>query len=367
MTDLCLKNYQIQEPNAEKLFHYIMDAMMAELEKDGRFLPSKFWRDINAKNLDMITSEGLNNFKRTVSQNYYNWLITRIRDPQFRKALVYWLLHPSLKPFRAEIESVICLRFTTQADVVVLSALQRLKYKIFVTLVWEQMLKHDKYGFSNTLSEPEIGNPIKIWQGKKLITQDLANSILECNVIADTLKDKKRPRIAEVGAGSGRLAHVYTSTQQGTYFIFDIPPALMVSQWYLSKVFPNKRIFLFRPFDNFEDVRQELDSCDIAFFTANQMTLFPEKYFDLILSISTLPEMRQDQVSLYLYLFGQLSSGYIYLKQWISWKNPLDGTDIKIEDYLMGDSWALVLDRIDPINPRFFNRVWQEKNSKIGT
>jgi len=367
MTDLHQKKCPTQEPNSEESFHLIIDAMMVELEKDGRFLPSDFWRDINKKNLDMITAEGLYNFKRTVSQNYYNWLITRVRDPQFRKALVYWLFHPSLRPLRTEIEGDICLRFTTRADAVVLSAFQRLKYKIFVALVWEQMLKHDKYGFSNTLSEPEIGNPIKIWQGKKLITQDLANSILECNVIVGTLKNIKKPKIAEVGAGSGRLAHVYTSTQQGSYFIFDIPPALMVSQWYLSKVFPTKKLFLFRPFDNFEAVRQELDSCDIAFFTANQMTLFPEKYFDLILSISTLPEMRPDQVSLYLDLFGQLSSGYIYLKQWISWINPLDGTDIKIEDYLMRGSWDLVLDRIDPINPRFFNRVWQDKDRKLET
>jgi putative sugar O-methyltransferase len=355
------KNHHNQEACVVDAFHSMMDAMMTELEKDQRFLPSAFWRDINAKNLDMIASEGLYNFKRTVSQNYYNWLITRIRDPQFRKALVFWLLHPSLKPLRTRIESDIRLRFTTRADVVVLNSLQRLKYKIFATLVWEQMLKHDKYGFSKILSEPEIGNPIKIWQDQKLITQDLANSIVECNVIADTLKDIRKPMVAEIGAGSGRLAHVYASTQPGTYVIFDIPPALVVSQWYLSEIFKNKKIFVFRPFENFEDIRQELESSDIAFFTANQIAKFPAEYFDLILSISTLPEMRPDQVSMYLDLFSQLSSGFIYLKQWRSWKNPLDGTDITAEDYLIGDSWSLVLDRTDPINPLFFNRVWKKK------
>jgi putative sugar O-methyltransferase len=339
----------------------MMDAMMAQLEKDPRFLPSEFWRDINAKNIDMIALEGLHNFKRTLSQNYYNWLITRIRDPQFRKALMFWLLHPSLKPLRTKIEDDIRLRFTTRADAVVLNLLQRFKYKIFATLVWEQMLKYDQYGFSKILTEPEIGNPIRIWQDKKLITQDLANSIVECNVIADTLKDIKKPMVAEIGAGSGRLAHVYASTQPGTYVIFDIPPALMVSQWYLSEIFKNKKIFFFRPFDNFEDIREELESSHIAFFTANQIAKFPKDYFNLILSISTLPEMRPDQVAMYLELFNQLSSGFIYLKQWRSWKNPLDGTDIKVEDYLIGDSWSLVLDRTDPINPRFFNRVWKKK------
>lgn len=361
MTDVFEINHPIQEFNAEKSLHSMMHAMMAELEKDRRYLPSTFWRDINAKNLDMIASEGLHNFKRTVSQNYYNWLITRIRDPQFRKALLFWLLHPSLKPLRTRIETDIRLRFTTRADVVVLNSIQRLKYKIFATLVWEQMLKHDKYGFSKVLSEPEVGNPIKIWQDQKIITQDLANSIVEGNVIADTLRNIERPKIAEIGAGSGRLAHVYSSTQSGLYIIFDIPPALIVSQWYLSQILANKKIFHFRSFDNFEDIRQELESSDVGFFTANQIEKFPEDYFDLILSISTLPEMRPDQVSMYLELFNKKSSGYIYLKQWRSWKNPLDGTDIKVEDYLIGDAWSLVLDRTDPINPRFFNRVWQRQ------
>jgi putative sugar O-methyltransferase len=361
MTQYSDQKQAVSEAVNNEAFRAMMDGMMAELEKDRRFLPSEFWRDINAKNLDMIATEGLRNFKRTVSQNYYNWLITRLRDPQFRKALVFWFLHPSLKPLKTKIEKDIRLRFTNRVDALSLSPLQRWKYKIFTALIWAQMLQHDKHEFSKILEEPESGNPIKIWQEGKLITQDLANSIVEGNVIADALKGIKKPKIAEIGAGSGRLAHVYSSTQPGTYVIFDIPPALIVSQWYLSQIFPNKKIFLFRPFAHFEDIRQELESSDIAFFTANQIEKFPERYFDLILSISTLPEMRPDQVSMYLDLFNRKSSGYIYLKQWRSWKNPLDGTDIKVEDYLVGDSWSLVLDRVDPINPRFFNRVWQKQ------
>ena len=347
----------------EAKFQESMDAMMVELERDARFLPSEFWRDINAKNLDMIVKQGLHNFKRTVSQNYYNWLITRLRDAQFRRALYFWVRNPSNKHLRTKIESDISLRFTYRPDAVSLSRMQRWKYKIFTSLVWEQMLKHDKHGLAKSLQEPEIGNPIKIWQDGRLITQDLANSIVEANVMADAMTGVKHPKIAEIGAGSGRLAHVYASTQPGTYMIFDIPPALLVSQWYLASIFPNKKIFYFRPFEKFDDIRQELESCDIAFFAANQIEKFPENYFDLILSISTLPEMRKDQVSMYLDYFSRLSRGHIYLKQWRSWKNPLDGTDIKAEDYLVGKEWSLVLDRVDPINPRFFNRVWQKSKS----
>jgi putative sugar O-methyltransferase len=341
-------------------FHATMDEMMVELEKDSRYLPSKFWRDINAKNLNMIVTQGLENFKRTVSQNYYNWLITRVRDLQFRSAIIFWFLHPSLKPLTARIESDINLRFTTSDENVHLTAFQRFKYKIFACLVWLQMLKHDKHGLAEMLSEPTLGNPIRIVQDGKLITQDLANSIVECNVVIDNIKGIENPKIAEIGAGSGRLAHAYASSRSGRYMIFDIPPALMVSQWYLSNIFPNKRIFKFRSFENFETIRNELESSDIAFFSANQIEKIPSNYFDLILSISTLPEMHPDQASMYLDVFARVSSKFIYLKQWRNWKNPLDGTNMKIDDYKFNDSWSIVMDRVDPLNPKFFNRVWEK-------
>ena len=69
--------------------------------------------------------------------------------------------------------------------------------------------------------------------------------------------------------------------------------------------------------------------------------------------------MSRDQVALYIDLIQKKSSEYIYLKQWKSWKNPMDGTDIGPDDYIDGNEWKLILDRTDPIVPDFFNRVWK--------
>jgi len=336
------------------------EVMISELEANPDFLPSEFWRDINKKNINMLEADGIENFKRTVSQNYYNWLITSVQNPIFRNVFFRWLRRPSLRPFRSKIEKDIKLRFTTGEQPVILSGWERFIYRIFVGLVWEAMLTEDHERLNTKVSEPEVGNPIHIWQGDKLITQDLANSIVECNVIAALVKKASdRPKIAEIGAGSGRLAHVYAQTQKGKYFIFDIPPALNVSEWYLSQVLLDKTIFHFRKFDDFESVSEELEKSDVAFFSANQIKKFPSGYFDVILSISTLPEMKFEQVKLYIDIFQKLSAGYIYLKQWKIWKNPIDGTDLGIDDYLNNKDWSLKLDREDPINPLFFNRVWQ--------
>jgi hypothetical protein len=87
---------------------------------------------------------------------------------------------------------------------------------------------------------------------------------------------------------------------------------------------------------------------------------FPDGYFDMVMTISTLPEMTTSQVKLFIDQIARLSSKYIFIKQWLeSWDNLDDGTSIRKDDYYFSDkSWKLVKDITDPINPQFFNRVW---------
>jgi len=343
-----------------------VNEMFEELQKNPIFLPSNLWKGINIQHSRMINEEGIENFKRTVSQNYYNWLITKVLSPIFINVFFRWLLHPNLRPFQSKIEKDIKLYYITNVvpDVksrsVILSRWKRYIYMIFVGFIWEAMLNEDHDKLSNKVSEPELGNPIHIWQNNKLITQDIANSIIECNLISSlNPQPKNRQKIAELGAGSGRLAQVYMQTQQGKYCIFDIPPALNISEWYLSNVFSDKTIFHFRSFDKFEDIREELEKSDICFFTANQLKKFPEGYFDVVISISNLPEMTTEQVNLYLILFQKVSGAFIFLKQWKYWKNDIDGTVLGMNDYINNKDWSLKIDKEDPINPQFFNRVWQ--------
>jgi hypothetical protein len=74
--------------------------------------------------------------------------------------------------------------------------------------------------------------------------------------------------------------------------------------------------------------------------------------------------MRHDQVDFYLSEFERLSRSHIFLKQFKSWKNPNDGTELSSENYRFDSDWSLTLDRTDPVIPDFFNRVW-ERNARF--
>ena len=55
------------------------------------YRPGAFWADLLERNLAMLRADGIRRFKRTVNNNFYNWLVTSWLDPQLRNAVVGWL------------------------------------------------------------------------------------------------------------------------------------------------------------------------------------------------------------------------------------------------------------------------------------
>ncbi len=342
-----------------------IDEMLAELKAaDPIFLPSGLWQDLNSKNNRMLQAEGLANFKRTVAQNYFNWFIADTKHPLFEHAFKQWRNQPNLLPLLTRLPETDRLRFTTNERPAVIAWKQRQLYKFYVCFIWTIMVKHDRHNLRHRVEEPEIGNPFRVKYGRRLLSQDLATSIIECNVLAD-LPRLPKPRVAEVGAGYGRLAYTYVNTLPGQYFIFDIPPALAVAQWYLEQTLGTQRVFRFRHFDRLEEVSKEMDQASVVLLTPNQIPKFPDQYFDICLTISTLPELTQDQIDFYLSEFQRLSRGHIFIKQYKSWKNPVDGTDLTADSYRLHPDWHVALERTDPVIPSFFNRVWSKLPSDV--
>src|SRR5829696_6791839 len=64
---------------------------------------SKFWRDLAAENLRMLRANGPETFKRTLSQNYFNWAVDDPAHPQMRTLLRAWADAPDRLPLQAEL------------------------------------------------------------------------------------------------------------------------------------------------------------------------------------------------------------------------------------------------------------------------
>ena len=325
------------------------------------YRPSNFWDNLNRVNLEMLGAHGLGNFKRTVAQNYFNWMVIEARDNQFRNLALDWIRRPSIQPFLNSIEPPDLLRTTIGLERQI-GWREVFVYKIFVGLLWEFTRREDRTGLSERLEEPELGNPIVIRRKGRLISQDLANSIREFGAICEARPELRRSRttIAELGAGYGRLAFVALSEPQCRYFVFDIPPALHVAQWYLSQIFGKERIFKFRRFRRYDDIRDELQASRIAFFTPNQIELFPDREFEVFVTISTLSEMRSDQTRNYLEQIERTVREVVYLKQWANWENVEDGRSFSRTDIAFREL-SRVMDRNDAVQDLFLEQVWKRR------
>ena len=93
---------------------------------------------------------------------------------------------------------------------------------------------------------------------------------------------------AELGAGYGRLGYVVLEAlPESKYTILDIPPALYLSQRYLTAFFPERPAFRFRPFRSYEAIAEEFEAASLRFLAPHQLELLPAKSFDYFVNISS--------------------------------------------------------------------------------
>lgn len=315
------------------------------------YQPSRFWEGLNAKNLQQLEASGIGNIKQTLAQNYFTWVIGQ-KDEQFR----YLLRNTRLQHWPSILWDAL-----SYDPASTLSKRQQAELVIFTRMLWKLAQRIDAKGLLNVIEEPEEGNPFKIFLHGKLISQDLANSIIEYYSISEHFQAASTgpSTICELGAGYGRNAYVFLKAMpRCKYIIVDIPPALYVSQHYLSTVFKDRKIFKFRCFSRFDDIAREYDQSDVVFLLPHQAEMLPKKSINLWINISSLHEMNMGLINAYFRLIDTLTKGFFYSKQWIVSHNPSDDIVVKQGDYPVPAHWRELYHRVAKVQTNFFEALY---------
>jgi putative sugar O-methyltransferase len=298
---------------------------------------SRFWQRLAAEHEADLESFGFEKFKRRQALRYFTWSWRLWRAPGSEQ-LRFLLAHT---PPRIWKEAAAAPMDISDAAWEGCSwpARDRRFYMFAVRLLWAYAESHDR-GDVLRLPEPTLGAPFPVnWRGR-LISQDLANSALEVAAIKTSLQ-RRRPRsILELGAGYGRTAYALLSLYpDATYTIIDIDPALRISRWYLTQLFPPQRV---------------------RFLTPDQAESLAPASFDLALSISSLQEMTAVQIEHYLALFDRVASpGTVFLKQWAEWHNSEDQLSTRFADYPVPRRWQMSFRQRSPVQTRFVQAAWE--------
>lgn len=299
--------------------------------------PSLFWQKLGGEHAVDLDRYGLDAIKRHQALRYFtwSWSWSSLRESSQMR---YLLAHSTpATVLRCLLEPAALS--DRHWEGVPWSRRDRWLYVFAVRLLWEYARKSDELDVL-ALAEPELGCPLPVRRHGRLISQDLANTALEATAIARALEGEAPRAIVEIGAGYGRTAYALLNVfPEATYTVVDIEPALTISRWYLGQLFPAERL---------------------RFLSPDEAMALPDRSADLVIAISSLHEMRSDQVARYLELFDHVAwGGLVYLKQWQRWTNPDDGITLDFGEYPIPAGWRLLFDEPAPVQTTFRQAAWR--------
>lgn len=317
-------------------------------------MTSNYWTELNKKNICQLREEGYYNFKQTVGKNYFIWL-GGIQDPKIRYLMdnlpFFSILFAVSKAFLSKRHPFFTLK-------------QSLIYNFVSVMLWQYAARKASSEIIKSIEEPLEGNPPYIKMGRKRISQDLAYSALELNeIINGGVVFKNLSTVMELGAGYGRTAYVFLKTfPHLKYIIVDIPPALYISQRYLSSQFMDRKVFKFRDFKDYSEVAGEFEKSQIAFILPSQLKLIPDKTVDVFLAIDSLHEIRPKQIEDYFSSIDRLTKKFFYFKCWKQTKMPYDDIVLNEANYPVRKNWIKVFWKECKVLTLYFEALFKINN-----
>ncbi len=346
----------ITSQNGNELSVKEMLDFATQLMEKGKevYHPSKYWKTIAKKNNKQLLQDGFENIKIRQGLDYFNFLVFEWSYWQFQYV---W----KRSSWKSKIRAAVTALTSSPYPNFPMEERQRWMYVYYHCLLWDYVKRFDTKQLLE-LEEQRYGNPLLVTWRNKTFSQDLLNSIIEAYSILEALESlNKDPKtILEIGGGYGRNEYVLKNIYPKAKIIMvDIVPGIVIAQWYIRKVFPNKNILQIRDFQSFSQIRDAFNTSDFIFLLPHQIELLPKKSIDLFININSFQEMTLEQIKIYFSQINRLTNGVFYTKQWKEQYNEIDKIKINEYDYPIHKMWKELFHRDARVQSKFFEAAYQ--------
>jgi putative sugar O-methyltransferase len=225
---------------------------------------------------------------------------------------------------------------------------------------WKAIEERDSLGLLGRLEEPEVGRGDTVTVHGRRVTMDLLQSIDEFYRMKEAMGfDVNDPVVfCEIGAGYGRVPYVVLQAMPNArYFIFDLPESLLLSQYYLTTLFPDAPALLYP--ESSDRGAEAWKSARIAFGLPDQIRQLPPRSVDMVLNIYSFMEMSTAQVKGYFDAIEQLDPQGLYIKQHKHEVNLLEQSLLTNELYPVRPSWRKVYEETSVLYQDVFEAVYR--------
>lgn len=352
-----------RDKNFERIENYL-SRLEGLFRKSESYNIGEFWREKQNSTVSFLYSEEIDDFKRTYGHVLSNFLPSSF-DGHVRGLMEFIMnvndctvLSDEFEPYDEEHFRRLDARissFFIRGRV----ETQHNFYAFYTSILWRKSVFLDECNVMCSVQENIIGNPYRIRQRGELVSQDIARSSAEYNIIKTTIGKKANGIVLEIGAGYGRLCEIFMQRGTRKYIIVDIFPSIYLSEQYMKARFPSLNIFTAEDFESFHDVQRKIDQCSIIFLHPSQISFLPNDYVDLVININSFMEMSYPEVENYFNEIDRITVGYFYTKQWIENKTKSGIHRFNRYNYPIPKSWSSKIDRVDPIHSDFFEQIWE--------
>jgi hypothetical protein len=176
---------------------------------------------------------------------------------------------------------------------------------------WGNSLRCDPAELVDRISErigidvapPDVdGGLLKIDTGRGLFHERDANAIYAAYLLRQTTRGLARPRICEIGGGSGRVAYWSRRLGPGSYTLVDLPHVNVVQGWYALKSLPAGDVSLYGE-------QAAGTAAGLRILPAHAIAELHEPSFDIVLNQDSFPEMNAATVADYLVWIAHTCQG----------------------------------------------------------
>lgn len=140
-----------------------------------------------------------------------------------------------------------------------------------------------------------IGNSSKHYSYEKKIIS--YSDIFHVNFYYEIEKyiSKKKNTILEIGGGYGGLARMICNNKNCTYILIDLPETNLISSYYLTSHFPNKKFLLYEEYKNNKEIKFE----NYDFVILPPWVLTKNIKLDFCINLRSMMEMNTDSINEY--------------------------------------------------------------------